>query len=84
MSRVYFISFPLKEIKSSQPQLLDMSRHLEVKVTSPGAKLATRVEIGVSGDSGMVSVAKNDRDTYSLLRESLIHTFIAFKFNFIF
>ena len=61
-SRFYLISFPSKEMKSSQPQLFDMSRQFVWKTISPGFKLATRVDIGVSGDSGMVSVAKINRD----------------------
>ena len=47
-------------MKSSQAQLSDRQKGLNV--TSPGFNLATRVEMSVSGDSGMVSVAKKDTE----------------------
>ena len=50
-------------MKSSQAQLSDRQKGLNV--TSPGFNLATRVEMSVSGDSGMVSVAKKEQQRYS-------------------
>ena len=46
-------------MKSSQAQLSDRQKGLNV--TSPGFNIATRVEMSVSGDSGMVSVAKKEQ-----------------------
>ena len=63
-------------MKSSQPQLSDRSRQKGLKVTSPGFNLATRVEMFVTGDSGMVIVAKKQQQRYSSLKESLNHTFL--------
>lgn len=68
-------------MKSSQPQLSD--RQCAVKVTSPGYRLATRVEISVMGDSGMVRVAEITTSEIVRIRESLNPTFFLFDFNFI-
>ena len=65
-------------MKSSQAQLSDRQKGLNV--TSPGFNLATRVEMSVSGDSGMVSVAKIKQQRYSY-KESLNHTFLLSTVN---
>ena len=56
-------------MKSSQPQLSDRSRQKGLKVTSPGFNLATRVEMFVTGDSGIVIVAKKTTEILFIKRE---------------
>ena len=66
-------------MKSSQAQLSDRQKGLNV--TSPGFNLATRVEMSVSGDSGMVSVAKKEQQRYSLKESLNQHTFLLSTVN---